>query len=77
LEANVLDNKVYNYDTPNTDITVYDNGNAFTNTKAPLCGITGCTLWLNDCVTAIPAPMNTFVTVEANSPWNIKVSQTK
>ena len=77
LSANTMNDKTYDYDTLNTNTVVYDSSSAFSNAKPTKCAITGCALYQSDCVSAIPAPMNTYFSVDTSSPFAIRVSQTK
>jgi len=66
----------YAYDTTATATSVYDSAAIFANSKTSLCPLATCTLTQSDCTTALVAPFDTLLSIEANTPWTIKVSQT-
>jgi hypothetical protein len=75
---------VYTYDTSETGTVVWTYEQAFANTKrtAPsgmpwsVCPITSCTVTQSDCSTALVAPSDSLISVDA-STHSLKISQTQ
>ena len=73
--------KEYGYDAGATTTIVYYDSQVFANSKAtataPLvaCPILNCVLLQTDCTTALVAPFDTKLTIDAASPWNLRISQ--
>jgi hypothetical protein len=83
LTAIALTNQEYGYNAANTATAVYTHSTVFTNSKAtataPLiaCPVLGCVLLQTDCSTALVAPFDTLLTIDAATPWTLKISQTQ
>tara|TARA_B110001469_G_scaffold107116_1_gene107205 strand:+ start:124 stop:489 length:366 start_codon:yes stop_codon:yes gene_type:complete len=83
LAVITLTDQEYGYDAGATTTAVYQDSTIFTNSKAtataPLqaCPILGCQLLQTDCVTALVAPFDTKLTIDAASPWTMRISQTQ
>jgi len=58
-----------------TTTSVYTSAEVFANNKAG-CDITTCTLKATGCSNALVPPFDTLITIDAASPWAIKISQT-
>ena len=61
------------YDPSLLGTNLYDNTYMFTNDRATECPINNCWIYAADCVTALTAPMDTFITMGAADPWAIQV----
>jgi hypothetical protein len=84
LTANRMAPKEYAYDTAATTTSVYIDSDVFTNSKsvAPsgkpwsVCPITACTLKQSDCKSALVTPFDSLLSIDAKSPWALRISQT-
>jgi hypothetical protein len=75
LGTESVPNQVYPYDASATNTLMLSNDDIFSNTETAKCPISTCTLTQSDCTTALVAPFNSLLSIEASTPWNIKVSQ--
>ena len=66
--------KDYPYNTALTTTAVYTSAEAFANSKAVACPITSCTLKQTDCSTALVAPFDGLLSIDATTPFTIRVS---
>ena len=74
-----MSDKVYNYDSTNTNTKVYDINDWITNADATNCPILGCILLQSDCATALPSspiPYISLITVDSTSPFAIRLAPT-
>jgi len=70
--------KDYAYDTTATTTIVYAaNADIFANSKSSACPILSCTLTQTDCSSALVAPFNSLLSIDAADPWNLRISQTQ
>ena len=75
--------KDFAYDTALTTTAVYIYSEIFANSKAtavaPLsaCPITSCTLTQSNCADALVAPFDSLLSIEAATPWTLRISQTQ
>ena len=69
-------NKEYDYDTAATTTIVYDSSTIFTNAKSSLCPLHSCTLTKSDCETALADSFYTLLTIDADDPFSLRISQT-
>ena len=82
LTANAMTDKEYGYDAAATTTSVYIDSDVFTNSKAvapgnmpwSVCPITGCTLKQSDCTAALVAPFDTLLSIDAATPWALRIS---
>jgi hypothetical protein len=85
LAAKSMTNKEYGYDTAATTTSVYIDSDVFSNSKAvapadkpwSVCPITACTLKQSDCSTALVSPFDSLLSIDANTPWALRISQTQ
>jgi hypothetical protein len=84
LTAKTMEAKEYGYDIAATTTSVYIHSDVFTNSKAvapsgkpwSVCPITACTLKQSDCIAALDSPFDSLLSIDENTPWALRISQT-
>ena len=77
LTPNTIASKIYNYDTAATTTIVYDSAAVFSNSLSALCPLSSCSVTQSDCSTALVAPFDGLISIDAADPWALRVTQTQ